>query len=41
MIGHALRDFELATVAKIFGDPGGTKRVIADLRAGERGGFAG
>jgi hypothetical protein len=39
MIGHALRDFELAAVAQVLGDPRRTKRVIANLGAdagGER-----
>lgn len=41
VIRHALRNLELAAVAQVLGDPGRPERVIADLRAGERGGFAG
>ena len=38
VIRHALRDLELTAVPEVLGDPGGTERVIADLRAGERAG---
>jgi hypothetical protein len=41
MIRHALSNLELADVAQLLGDPGRPERVIADLRAGKRGGFAG
>jgi hypothetical protein len=41
MIRHALRNLERTAVAKVLGDPVGPKRMIANPRAGERGGFAG
>ena len=32
VIGHALRNLELAAVTQVLGDAGGTERVIANLR---------
>jgi hypothetical protein len=39
MVGHLLRDFELAAVAQVFGDAGGAEGVIAD--PGQDAGAAG
>jgi hypothetical protein len=32
MVGHLLRDFQLAAVAQVLGDAGRAERVTADLR---------
>ena len=37
MVGHLLRDLELAAVAQVFGDAGGSEGMAPDLRAHLRG----